>query len=136
MCCSESYLVEWVRDDVLNRSFEELERYFPDNDRDGIRERWKRVVKALHAHGRIPACQDFGGATWKEFFRLVEFRNGLVHGGASRPAEASQRPGLLPSPTPVELDSLQGWAIGVVYDLITDLHHTVGTKPPKWLKQV
>ena len=134
VCCVENYLVEWVRDDIVKPHFQELVTYFPEKERDGIRERWKRVVKHLRKDGKTPACQDFNSVTWSDFCRLVEFRNGLVHGRPSRPAEASQKPGLQPLPTPAELDSLEGgWAVEVVRNLITDLHNTVGTTPPVWL---
>ena len=49
VCCIESYLFEWVRDDVLNREFSSLQNYFPDDHLRGIRERWKEVIKTLHS---------------------------------------------------------------------------------------
>lgn len=29
VCCAESYLIEWVRDHVLNKQYNELEKFFP-----------------------------------------------------------------------------------------------------------
>ena len=36
VCCAESYLLEWVRDEVLNREFGKLKSYFPPDDRKGV----------------------------------------------------------------------------------------------------
>src|SRR5713101_4785635 len=45
VCAVESYLVEWVRDEVLKRQFASLTSYFPSGDRRGITQRWKEVLK-------------------------------------------------------------------------------------------
>jgi hypothetical protein len=56
-----------------------------------------------------------------------------MHGGASRPQEQSQQKKLQPYPAPAELDATSpGWAVGVVRELIKDLHAAAGTLPPKW----
>ena len=44
---AESYLFEWVRDDILQRDFSELDKYFPPGDRKPIREKWKGIPKKL-----------------------------------------------------------------------------------------
>jgi hypothetical protein len=134
VCAAESYLLEWVRDEVLKREFEQLEKYFPPGGRQGIRERWKDVVKQLATDGRIPHSQSFGGSVWQDFDTLVNYRDGLVHGRTSRPHEVSQPEKLKPFPSGHDLDqTLPGWAVGVVNALVDDLHQTVGTAPPSWL---
>jgi hypothetical protein len=134
VCAAESYLLEWVRDEVLDHKHDELPKYFSADNRLGVRDRWKRVVKQLAAEGRIRQAQDFNSDVWNNFDTLVEFRNGLVHGRASRPHESGQDKDLQPYPTPAELDQTAlGWAVGVLSALIEQLHRTVGTSPPKWL---
>ena len=53
VCCVESYLIEWLRDDVLNRKFDSFPRYFPPGDHRGIRPRWKGVIRKAHSDGLI-----------------------------------------------------------------------------------
>jgi len=133
VCSAESYLVEWVRDSVLNREFDDLSKYFPAGKLEGILDRWKRVVKDLTADGRISKSQAFGGKVWQDFVELVEYRNGLVHGRSSRPATSGQPANLNPVPSMDLLDQLApGWAAKVVQVLVNDLHSTVGTAPPAW----
>ena len=136
VCCVESYLLEWVRDVVLQRDFGELVEYFPTDNRDGIRDRWKRVIKQLAEENRIAQGQDLGGNVWEEFRLLVEYRDGLVHGNSSRPESSSQLDDRQPTPSPDALDGLKpGWASNVVHGLVHDLHDTIDTPAPSWLVQ-
>lgn len=136
VCAAESYLVEWVRDSVLNRQFDALSGYFPPNEHVGIVDRWKRVVKQLAADGRISTPQTFSGKVWQDFVDLVDYRNGLLHGRSSRPATSGQPSKLKPVPSTDLLDQLSaGWAANVVQVLVNDLHRTVGTVAPSWLVQ-
>src|SRR5437016_1725000 len=48
VCAAESYLFEWVRDEVLNRNFSELKSYFLPGKRRGITEKWKEIPKQLY----------------------------------------------------------------------------------------
>jgi hypothetical protein len=133
VCAAESYLLEWVRDEVLNHQHDELLEYFPANRQMPVRDRWKDVLEKLVAQGRIRQAQNFNSGLWSDFSALVDFRNGLVHGGASRPQSGEHRDPQ-PYPTPAELDQTSpGWAVGVVRALIEDLHATAGTTAPKWL---
>jgi hypothetical protein len=134
VCTAESYLVEWVRDSVLNHHFKELETYFRPGQNIGIEVKWKRVLKQLANDGRVSKAQDFGGKIWQEFRLLVRYRNGLVHGRSSRPASSGQPDELKPIPSPDDLDQLApGWAVRIVLALLLDLHHSTGTVPPTWL---
>jgi hypothetical protein len=139
VCAIESYLVEWVRDEVLkivNSDYKRLTEYFTNQESyDPILERWKKVTKRLVEKGAIPAQPDFTQHYWKEFSDLVKFRNGLIHGGASWPDSNS-----IPDkrkrarPTNEELVKMdQGWAVGVVAEVIRQLHLAVGTPTPPWL---
>ncbi|MGZ4953543.1 MAG: hypothetical protein ACXV8Q_00405 [Methylobacter sp.] len=134
VACAESYLFEWVRDEVLNSDYEALETYFPTGQCSGVKERWKDVTKRLDKDNQINNTHDFSRSTaWKEFNRLIDFRNGLLHGGASRPETAGLTNGF-PVPSMRELDALRpGWAIDVVRSLIFELSTVAGTPPPNWI---
>jgi len=136
VCAAEAYLLEWVRDDVLDRDFNGLRRYFPWNQRRGILERWKDVTKRLHADGRIKALPAWGGREWQDFVELVSYRDGLVHANASRPATARLAIGELPFPTIAQLLSKPpGWATTTLVTLVDLVHRAVGTHAPTWLQR-
>jgi len=136
VCCVESYLFEWVRDEVLNRDFKRLSTYFPQRDRRGIRERWKEVTGAVHDDGLIRGVPDLGSLNWSEFTSLVEYRDGLVHGKSSRPDTHALQEEEKPLPSKSDLDGLTpGWAVTVIDSLIRDLHMVSGTKPPSWVRE-
>jgi hypothetical protein len=135
VCVAESYLLEWVRDSVLNRDFLALDKYFPPGEKRPITMKWKKIIKQLKDDSLIPDIPNFGGTTWSNFNELVEFRNGLVHARASRPETDGLPEEKLPVPSKTILDELKvGWPTGVVYSLISELHDVVGTDPPDWLK--
>jgi hypothetical protein len=136
VCFVESYLFEWVRDEVLNREFNELTQYFPDKDRRGIRKRWKEVIKNLEQDKKILKAPSFGNSDWNDFVELVKYRDGLVHAGASRPETNSPISQAYASPEPSKtgLGQLQaGWAVSVVVALLRHLHDAIGTPAPEWL---
>ena len=134
VCCVESYLIEWLRDDVLNRKFDSLPKYFPFGVHRGIRQRWRDVIRKAHSDGLIGSMPDFGKAYWEKFEVLVQYRNGLVHGNSSRPDTASLEQEERPVPSKDNLDELEsGWAVRVVTDLIRPLHDAASTSAPEWL---
>jgi hypothetical protein len=129
VAAAECYLLEWVRDDVLKHDYRELQKYFPDGAFRPVKDKWKDIPKDLRIDGRIAGALDCNTEMWRQFGILVGFRNGLVHGGASRPHLSSE-----PMPPFGDLATKQpGWAVGVVRELITSLHQVVGTAPPAWL---
>ena len=146
VCFIESYLFEWVRDEIsrlVGLSIDELRRYFPDGDRRGIRERWKDVLKDLYKDKRIKEVPSFDPRVnphWNLFVDLVGYRDGLVHASASRPEididsqSTTPAPPPSPIPSPTDLDQLPaGWAVRVVVTVVRQLHQAVGTNPPAWL---
>ena len=135
VCAIESYLFEWVRDEVLKKDFPLLDVYFPVTTRRiGIGERWKEVIKSLRRDNRIIGEPTFTESYWKEFRELVDFRNGLVHGGASRPDTEGLTKEQQPQPTSEQLQAVKpGWAVGVVATAIGKLHEAVHTPPPTWI---
>lgn len=136
VCAIESYLVEWVRDDVLNRSFRHLANYFPVKDRNiGIDKRWRRVIERLYTDSKIRRKPTLGGQYWDAFTALVRFRNGIVHGRTSRPESDKVPKDERPEPTVNQLAKLgPGGAVQVIAKVIRKLHEAVGTTPPGWLQ--
>ena len=97
VCFVESYLLEWVRDDVLNHKYRDLDQYPPSDYEKGIKHRWKKVTKMLCADGRIAAHPDYNrSVAWHAFIQLVGFRNGLVHGRTGRPQTGDTTPDAQP----------------------------------------
>jgi hypothetical protein len=134
ICCAESYLVEWIRDEVLNRDFNRLNQFFPPGERRGVAEKWKEVPKELKKAGLIAKSPDLGSPYWQDWLKLVDLRNGLIHAKSSRPETHSQAADERPVPSRNDLEKLPpGWAIKVVVALIRELHATVSTPVPAWL---
>lgn len=138
VCTIESYLFEWVRDDVLQRDFKKLGTYFPSaigkKDARPLLYKLKDVPKDLHNHGLIPKVPNYTKADFKDFYTLIAYRNGLVHALASRPDTASIKTSEKPRPSKTELDQLaSGWATNIVVVLIKYLHSATGTLTPHWL---
>jgi hypothetical protein len=134
VCCAESYLLEWVRDQVLNQDFERLDIYFPLGDQRPVREKWKEVPKRLQGDDLIRAVPDYGREFWADFVQLVKYRNGLLHARASRPDSPDLSQTARPEPNAEDLGSMQArWATSVVATLIRELHSVTGTVPPAWL---
>lgn len=135
VACAESYLIEWVRDEVLKHDYIALDRYFPPGDPQPIKDKWKVVSKQLKDHGLIHSVPNLGGGSaWGDFLRLIEFRNGLLHARASRPETPGLSATSLPVPSMDQLRSLSpGWACSVVRRLIQELNTAAGTNPPDWI---
>ena len=135
VCAAESYLVEWVRDAVLGGEFRLLDGYFPLEDRRmGIGDRWKQVIKRLYEDSRISGKPEWGRQYWSEFVKLVNFRNGLLHGRASRPDTEGLPENVRLEPTVEQLAQRRpGWATETVANLIRELHMATGTAIPSWL---
>jgi hypothetical protein len=122
--------LEWARDTIV-KNFDDLEKYFPLDDRRGIRERLKEVPKALRKDELVPSALDCGGLEWQRFEQLVEYRNGLVHGAPSRP-ETDGQPENVPAAS--VLDALPpGWAVERARAILRKLHSDTETPLPDWL---
>jgi hypothetical protein len=105
VCFAESYLLEWVRRDVL-KDLRRLDDYFPPGDRRSVTDRWKEVPKQLHQDGLTRGHPDYGQRFWADFMRLVDYRHGLVHGRASRPDKDDLPEKAKPVPAPGDLDAM------------------------------
>ncbi len=135
VCCVESYLLEWVRDEVLNQDLKGVTRYFPPGQKKGISEKWKEIPKKLRADGLITAVPNYGTKIFGDFKNLVAIRDGIVHASSSRPVSAKMPNHGKPFPTLSDLQTMKpGWALGVVVILLEDLHETLKTSKPLWLE--
>jgi hypothetical protein len=134
VCFAESYLFEWVRDEVLKRDFSRLSAYFPQGRKRGVFEKWKDIPEQLRDEGLIPKVPQRGDVHSGDWRKLIDYRDGLVHARASRPETKSQSSEERPAPTVAELDDTPpGWAVGVVREQVRRLHEAAGTSPPEWL---
>jgi hypothetical protein len=135
VCCVESYLLEWVRDEVLSHDLKTLVKYFPPGQKRGISEKWKEIPKQLRKDGLIAAVPDYGTKTFMDFTDLVKIRDGVVHARCSRPKSPNQANDERPFPTLADLRAKgPGWAVRIVVALIEDLHETLKTSKPLWLR--
>ncbi len=133
---AESYLFEWVRDDVLHSNWDELRTYFPHKSRLTVHAKWKKIPRLLLADGRIRDAPDPSKQQRKEWNSLVTFRDGLLHAVASfpPPAPGSAR-STAPEPSKEDIEDMKpGWALRVVLEHVVELHHKSHTPVPEWLK--
>lgn len=135
VCFAESYILEWVRDDILKKDFQRLSQYFPANKKRPANEKWKEIPKQLKKDGLISGIPELDKAKyWKPFTDLVEYRNGLVHASVSRPETRGQPVGEAPLPSLSTLNQIKpGQATRVVLELVRDFHQAAGIPVPSWL---
>lgn len=132
----ESYLFEWVRDVVLSGEFAKLNDYFPPGETRPVRDRVKDVLADLARDNELKQKPDWRQPEfrWSDFCLLVDFRNGLVHGAASRPDTAGLPKGEKPNPGSIELQEINpGWPTKVAHDLFSSLLKLYGRELPTWL---
>jgi hypothetical protein len=131
---AESYLLEWVRDDVLSSKYRELNKYFPPDKHRPTTDRFKEVLNSLYNDNRIQVKPDFQKDWWAEFTTLLRLRNGLLHASSSRPSYAGQKKSEGPYPSRTDLDHLNKvQAVGIVIKLIKYLHQISCSQEPEWL---
>jgi len=134
VCSAESYIVEWVRDEILRREFTRLNDFFPPGKSEGITDKWKRVCMAATAQGLVPRAPSFSGREWHEFTKLVDLRNGLIHARSSRPETAGVADREMPHPSKDDLDAMKaGGPTRTVAALIRSLHSASSTATPPWV---
>ena len=118
---AESYLFEWLRDDILKKDFIKLSAYYNLFYMiHSSTEKWKEIPKKLYNDGLIsdiPKIENIK-QEWNEFDKVVKYRNGLSHGASSIPKNLSLS-GVSPTPPLGELHKKKpGWAIKTVVELI------------------
>jgi hypothetical protein len=133
---AESYLVEWVRDDLLKRDYTKFKDYFPFGKKVNAVEKWKEIPKKLAADNHIKRTPDLKQPFWCNWTTLVKYRDGLVHAVASRPERTSLPPEGRPVPPTSHLEPLKpGWAVDIVIQLVEEFHNAAGTPIPEWIKK-
>lgn len=135
VCFAESYLVEWVRDEVLKKDFDKFNKYFPPGQKMGVKDKWKKIIKRLKEDNLVPGGLDYSKAYWNDFAELVDYRDGLVHARTGRPEKAALADKEKPFPKKKALEELSpGWATNLVVELLRHLHEAVDTPAPGYLK--
>lgn len=136
VCFAESYLLEWVRDDVLPNGREEVLRYFNPSKRRGVREKWKEIPKKLQDEGLIQRAPDLSQCFWSDWNDLVDYRDGIVHARFSMPDGSEVAAESAPIPSQRTMTTVQsGWALRVVLVLAQELHQAAGLPMPDWLSE-
>ena len=137
-CFAESFIFEWARRKL---QIDEINDYFPPeprfkNDpryRRDVAKKWKMVPKNLHQAGKIKLIPKLDRSRLGE---LLRYRHGLLHAWASRPATAGQSVKTRPFPRKKDLKALNpGWAVSIVFDLISELCDQLGEPKPEYLKK-
>ena len=137
-CFAETYLFEWVRDEVLQHKIgpgpdhhKNLLKYFPVGKKRGAYDKWREIPRQLADDGYILGCPDLGNCPWWiDFCTLLNYRDGLIHASASRP-EVSSIPCPNPQAAPVPNlgvleDMSPGWPLGVVVTLVREFNSAAG----------
>ena len=60
VCFAESYIFEWVRDEVIRRDFDKINDYFKPGSNKGVFEKWKDIPKQLTSEKLICAAPNLG----------------------------------------------------------------------------
>ena len=87
VCCVESYLVEWVLIEVLNRDFDQLAECFPgkkkpdpDGRTGGLFERFKRFLRCVRGRGPKRERQTVGiRDRWKNVIKKLESKGKIAN---------------------------------------------------------
>ncbi|MDY7041405.1 MAG: hypothetical protein SVX38_11130 [Chloroflexota bacterium] len=132
VCFAESYIFEWARDVA---GMGEVTKYFvkKDNRWEKLKVRWKEVPLRLFEEGLVKTETE-PRIDWGDMGVVTTYRHGLVHGAASIPVGLEDEREK-PEPTLNDLNKKgQGWALGVVLDLVKQLHDKTQTPMPDYLK--
>lgn len=128
----ESYLVEWLRDDIF-KDVRTISKYAHIKEHIGITEKLKKVLKDLYVKELIPNEPNFKEPYWQESTDLVKYRDGLTHGVAGLPDSDSVRKDDRSTPSPDELANLpHGWASKIAINLVFKMHEFARTPLPDW----
>jgi len=92
---AESYLFEWLRDDIFKGNYNKLLTYcnfYLFRKIHSPKEKWKEIPKKLYKDGLIPNIPKIENIKqeWDEFDKVIKYRNGLSHGASSIPQNLSQ----------------------------------------------
>ena len=131
-CFAESFIIEWARNKLTVKPINSLIRKV---DGCSLRKKWETVLQELHGGGKIKKCPRLKPQL-DRLAELVKYRNGLVHALGSRPANDKQAPQNEPFPRKKDLQSLPaGWAVQIVFDLVSELCNRTDERVPTYLKE-
>lgn len=137
-CFAESFIFEWARRKL---QIEEINDYFPPkrrfkNDpkyRRKLLKKWKEVPRELQEAGKTKVQPNLD---LSRLGQLLECRHGLVHASASRPATKAQPRKTRPFPRKKDLKTLTaGWAVSIVFDLVSELCNQLSEPKPEYLQK-
>ncbi len=142
ICFLEAYFPEWVRDDVLEKNYKQMAKYF--FNKNSISYVWQEVAKNLKKDKKISDTQKFDSVTWKNFTDLLGQRNWICHGVASRPIGSvdtrSEKIERLNNEMRKNRDNFNnaknGDSLKAAVNLVTELHKAAGNQfsMPEWIE--
>jgi len=134
---AESYLFEWLRDDIFKGNYNKLLTYcYLFREIRSLKEKWKEIPKKLYNDKlivNIPKIENIK-QEWDEFDKVIKYRNGLSHGTSSIPQNLSLPTGESTVPPLGELHKISpGWAIKTITGVIKQFHKAASMPTPEWL---
>ena len=131
---AESYLVEWVRDDILKKDFGKFIFYFPINKRMNAADKWKEIPKQLCKDKLLRETPILKATFWVNWTKLIDYRDGFIHAVTSCPEnlESLRKKGIAKIHEMSKIKS--GWATNVVIELVKEFHKAANMPMPEWLQ--
>lgn len=130
---AESYLVEWVRDDILKKDFVKFNVYFPVSKKISAEDKWKKIPKQLCKDKLLGKTPILEATFWDNWKKLINYRDGFIHAVTSCPEnlEALRKK---ESSKIHEMSKIKsGWATNVVIELVKQFHKAANMPTPEWL---
>jgi hypothetical protein len=136
---AESFIFEWARRKL---QIEEVNEYFPSkrrfkNDsryRRSLVEKWRMIPTELYEAGKLTVCPALDLSALEQ---LLRYRHGLIHAASSRPSTQNQSPESKPFPRKKDLNDLApGWAVNIVFNLVSQLCEQLNESKPPYLESV
>ena len=146
VCFAESYIFEWVRDNIFSDRLYDLIDFFTHRVTKngiffkGVKAKWKTTIEQLYQDGKIRTenfVDEKQNSVWKDFCDLLDLRNSIIHSNLSIPQRTSEAELIKNLRTKNDLDRrVVGWATGVVINLVKRFHEETRTKPFDWFNNV
>ena len=130
---AESYLVEWVRDDILKKDFNKFNHYLPINKRLSALDKWKEIPKQLCKDNLLRETPNLKATFWVNWAKLIAYRDEFIHAVTSCPENLE----LLREKEMSKIHEMSkiksGWATKVVVELVKQFHKAANMPMPEWL---
>ena len=128
---AESYLVEWVRDDILKKDFNKFNLYLPINKKLSAVDKWKEIPKQLCKDKLLQETPKLKATFWVNWAKLIDYRDEFIHAVTSCPENLE----LLQEMSKIhEMSKIKsGWAINVAIELVKQFHKAANMPMPEWL---